>query len=387
MPMLSHVRSKRGPGIAWTPTDGSNEVVAGPPRGAVARTPQLCLTQAAILEIDAHLRESTSPVPFGLLLGELCVCPQENLVYLLSDRVARSRSELSESDPCGQLAAELRSLVAQQEKHGKMAIGWYLGGMGDDPTVDSDVTSVHRQIFPEPWKVLLLRGEVDGITHGAIVRFDGSSGASYRVPFFELLPEREARKTGERRTAIRWKEYHTLGPSPGPGESEALERRADVASPSRWGTKDLHASSEAFRRGLRSLPREKASTPPAAEFLGARATAAQPPDTPQAHASAPLADESDVRTHVRSPARDLDESHAEHARQLPTSIGAGRDRRAPGHDLQHIFVDGTLVPVRWTHNSNRKTRRLATIRRVAITPLLTVLLVLIAVAALSRLAR
>jgi hypothetical protein len=56
----------------------------------------------------------------------------------------------------------------------------------------------------------------------------------------------------------------------------------------------------------------------------------------------------------------------------------------PPSDLQHIFIDGTLVPVRWTRRFNRKSRLLAAIRRVSIAPLLMFVLVILAVAVLYR---
>jgi hypothetical protein len=424
MPMLSHVRSEQSPAIAWQPADGSSGAPGGMLRGAAARTPQLHLTRAAILAVDAHLSESTSPLPFGLLVGALCVCPPQNLVYLLNDAVIRSRTELSESDPYGQLASELRSLVAQQEKHGKSTIGWYLGGMADDLTVDSDLRALHREIFPEPWHVLLLRGEADGIKHGAILRFDGASDSAYPVPFFEVLPEREVRTIGERRTAIRWKEYRTLGPSLHLSQSEVSTPRGEGASPSRWGTRGLNASFESFRQGSRSPSLDKLPAPPAstgssrpqersAERAGAERAeehqhqpsacleeavhpsavhlealaSAATSETRRRSATTPLPSQSESRARV-PPNPDVNAILVEHTRPSPiASIEASGAGRASAPDLQHIFFNGTLVPVRWERRFNRKARVLVTFRRAWIAPLLVLVPVLSTVAALSWLAR
>jgi hypothetical protein len=399
------------------------------PRGGAARTPQLYLTQSAILEVDAHLRESTSPVPFGLLVGALCICPQENLVYLLIDTVTRSRTELSESDPYAQLASELRSLIAQQEKQGKLTIGWYLGGMADDLTLDSDVRGLHRQLLPEPRHLLLLRGEADGIDHGAFLRFDGSSDSAYPIPFFELLPERELRKTGARRSVVRWKEYRSNESAIPLGESDESERRGDLTSSSRWGSRGLNGSVESLRQGSRPPSRDKPAAAPVLRSASPQERAAEhirlerpvehhdPPSAPAREAahpaaeilvprtpvasadtiSAPATEQSPAATpppsgpeplaHTRSPIQEPTPPRVEHVRQSPrTLIETNGARRTPASDLQHIFIDGTLVPVRWTHRRDRNSRLLATIRGLRIAPLLMVALVLLVMAVLYRFA-
>ena len=63
MPTFSRVRRKRGPALSWAPTQDSYYELAQILRSE-GRLP-LYLTQAAILEFEAHLRESSLPLPFG----------------------------------------------------------------------------------------------------------------------------------------------------------------------------------------------------------------------------------------------------------------------------------------------------------------------------------
>ncbi|HMC54601.1 MAG TPA: hypothetical protein VKH19_05475 [Gemmatimonadaceae bacterium] len=292
MPTHSRVRRKRGPAIAWAPTQDSYYELARILRSATGATP-LYLTQAAILEFEAHLRESSSPLPFGLLAGDVCLCPQTKLEYLLIDTVARARIELTDDDPYAQLADELQSLAAEQAKQRKIAIGWYLGGMADDLTLDGDVTNLHRQLFPERWQVALVRGETSGIEHGAFLRFEDIWNRWYSIPFFEFAPERGG-KNRERRTALRWANYRADEPTRPLDEHEGSETKANVASRSWWRSRGFSASLQPLPRSARGKPaRPSADTPPrtpepapaiVAPAERARATRAPAPRAPAAGA-------------------------------------------------------------------------------------------------------
>ena len=250
MPTFSRVRRKRGPALNWAPTDDTYYELAQLLHSE-ARTP-LYLTQPAILECEAHLRETSSPLPFGLLAGEICVCRETELEYLLVDTVCPARTELSEDDPYAQLAEELKSLAAEQAAQSKLAIGWYLGGLADDLTLDNDVTVVHRALFPERWQVALLRGNAD-VDRGAFLRFEDLWSRWYSIPFFESLPEHAGHEKGERGTAIRWANYSASAPTRPLEKFEAAERRAYVPPRSWWETSGLGASLEPFRRAMRGI--------------------------------------------------------------------------------------------------------------------------------------
>ena len=280
MPTHSRIRRKRGPAIAWTPTEDTYYELARLLRGATGATP-LYLAQAAILEFEAHLRVSSSALPFGLLAGEVCLCPQTQLEYLLIDTVARARIMLTEDDPYAQLAAELKSLAAEQVKHRKLAIGWYLGGMSEDLTLDSDVTKLHRELFPERWQVALVRGESSGTQRGAFLRFETLWDRWYSIPFFEFISERGGRNNRERRTALRWANYRADEPARPLEEFEGSERRANEASRSWWRSSGFVASLPLFRSGRETPVR----TP---ERTSERTPAAAPPAVSTPVVSTPL---------------------------------------------------------------------------------------------------
>jgi len=127
---------------------------------------------------------------------------------LLIDEVIRSPTELTADDPGTQLLEALRSLTLEATQRGKLVLGWFMGGMEADLQLDSEAAGVHRELFPEPWQVVLLHDRDSRVESGAIMRLEALTGRSYAIPFFELLPEASARgKQIERRTAVRWANY------------------------------------------------------------------------------------------------------------------------------------------------------------------------------------
>ena len=252
MPTFSRVRRKRGSALIWVPTEDSYYELAQIVRSE-GRLP-LYLTQAAILEFEAHLRESSLPLPFGLLAGDVCICPDTKLEYLLVDTVARARIELGEDDPYAQLAEELQSLVEEQTRQRKVAVGWYLGGLADDLTLDAEVTRVHGHLFPERWQVALVRGAESGVERGAFLRYETIWSRWYAIPFMEFLSERAGHKKGELRTGIRWTNYRADQPARPLDEFEVTVRRANAAPRPSWGARVFGASLEPFLRVGRNSP-------------------------------------------------------------------------------------------------------------------------------------
>jgi hypothetical protein len=270
MPTFSRVRRKRGPALNWAPTEDSYYEMAQLLRKD-ARTP-LYLTQSAILECEAHLSETSSPLPFGLLAGVVCICPETKVEYLLIDTVCRARVVLAEDDPYAQLAGELRLLASDQAKQRKLAIGWYLGGMADDLTLDRDVESLHRELFPERWQVALVRGRDAGVERGAFLRYEDLWDRWYSIPFLEFLTEAAGHRKGEQRTAIRWANYRTETPARPLEEFEVVAQRASGGTRSWLGARGLSVSLEPFRRAVRgsfgrARERTPATTAPAREEL------------------------------------------------------------------------------------------------------------------------
>ena len=350
MPTPLRVRGRPGPAIAWAPTRGTHEVPPEQLRGAT-RLPDLYLTQAAILEIDAHMRESESPLPFGLLAGALCFSPRENLVYLLADTVSRSGTELSGADdPYVGLAADLRSLATEQELRGNLTIGWYVGGMGDDLTLDSDVIELHRELFPEPRHVLLLRGEAAGVQHGAFLHLDGSPSRSYAISFYELLPEHANAKRGERRTAVGWAEYHTHEHDLLHLESDTRAMDGRLLTAARWHPRRLGASLRALRQAFRA--KAPAET--------------RPHSASGEHVSTP------------SPSRDAVPAVVDIAKQQrPARREQSDARQAPEPRVTYVVIDGTIVPFSRARRLSRKYRLYRSARRVMLALLFAVVLLLL----------
>lgn len=207
MTPIRRIRRKLEATIAWTPASDSHHVVA---RLRNARIPPLCVTQAAIRDLEARFA-NTSPVPFGLLSGALCVTPKTDQEYLLVDEIIPARGAISSSDPLTELAEVLRSLSREATSRGRLVQGWYLGGAEDDLRLDPDASSVHLALFPEPQHVLLLRNAPWGAARGGVFRYEQSTERLFPIPFFELLPERT--RAGEPpRSAVRWANYAASEP-------------------------------------------------------------------------------------------------------------------------------------------------------------------------------
>ena len=205
-------RARRlGPAIAWTPTDDPYYLLAGMLNGSKG-LPALSVTQWALLELRSKMKTVQSTLPYGLLAGELCVSPERNAQYLFLDEVTPARNELTEVDLKSQLEAELRSLASDAESRGKIPIGWYVGGIGEDLQLDGEDLSLHREVFPEPWQLVLLHDDTAGDERGAFLRYARASKHLYAIPFFELLPDPSRANATKRRTALHWVNYRPDAP-------------------------------------------------------------------------------------------------------------------------------------------------------------------------------
>lgn len=312
-----------------------------------------------MLELEARLANDPSPVPFGLLAGSLCVCPQTKLEYLLIDEITASRDALTAADPAGELADALRSLASSTVRHGKLALGWYIGGLGEVLQLDLELASVHREVFPDAWQVALLRDARAGAAAGALVRLEPLTNRSYQIPFFELLPDAAGRSGSEApHTAIRWTTYTATEPvlqlSASNGfeakPSEAAATRADGGRAIRWLS---------FFRAQHAAEPE----PPGSSAGRNRRTPVDVPDRPTdtPHVDVPLARSQPLD---ESPA--VDAYPADHSPQPlqaslttpktpvdhPVSAPALVDRpagssavegAAHAQPMQQLFIDGSLV--------------------------------------------
>jgi len=206
------LRRIREPSIRWTPAHESYHVVAAFLKQMQAIPPR-DLSQDALLRLEAHLTRDPGSLPFGLLAGALCECPRTKLSYLLLDDVTPSRSPLTEVDPMSELSNELRWLASDASSRGKLVLGWYIGGLGDDLEPDPETSAVHRELFPEPWQVMLSHDARAGVEHAALRRTDPVSGRLFTIPFCESYAYEWPRgPEGEPLTVVRWATYRASIP-------------------------------------------------------------------------------------------------------------------------------------------------------------------------------
>jgi hypothetical protein len=211
---MRQVRRRIGETIAWTPAHDAHYMVAAI-RGASRNAPHLHVTQAGLAHLETLLATNDTPVPFGLLLGSMCLDPDTRSTYLLVDDAAPSSADLTPEDPLAQLTAELQLLItgASRRRRRTRVLGWYIGGMGDDLSLDDEIPSMHRRLFPEPWHSVLVHGGDGSDGHGAFFRLDPVEQRLFRAPFAESLPKGWRRHTtGETPSAVRWSSYRANRP-------------------------------------------------------------------------------------------------------------------------------------------------------------------------------
>jgi hypothetical protein len=308
---LHPVRRTQPPGIAWTPAHDSYYVLAGLLPHATANLP-IHVTQSALLQLEARLGDGARPVPFGLLAGGYYSCPQSRAVYLLVDSVLPSRADLTPEDPRAQIAAELRRLAAEARKGSDLAVGWYLGGMGAAPELDSEVDSLHRELFPERWQVVLLHDTSAETGNGAFVRFESMGEKYYIIPFVEELSGKAAReKSGVRRTAVHWSNYRTTDPVSPLDAPVAAQIAAGGESGSPSSGKRLGQWMESLRRAVSGAPATNV-----------------PPRT---------------AVHAGPATRGAASADAPHATVAPPADASRGAVAVPTLATHHVFIDGELI--------------------------------------------
>jgi hypothetical protein len=206
----SRARRSLGPAITWIPAHDSYYVMARILSDSTG-LPDLRVTQPALLELQRQINEARMTLPYGLLAGQRCLAPGTGVEYLLVDDITPARRELTESDLRSQLKSELRSLSSSAGRRGKLAFGWYVSGLGEELQLDGEDLSLHREMFPDPWQVVLLHDNSSGLERGAFVRYSSMTNRSYALPFFEVLAD-AVPDVDEARTALQWTNYRSLEP-------------------------------------------------------------------------------------------------------------------------------------------------------------------------------
>lgn len=332
-------RRERSPSIEWKPAHDAHYVLASILRHSQG-VPPLYVTQAALLQLETHLTRNPASLPFGLLAGKLCVCTRTKLLYLLLDEATRSRSELSDADDLGsQIRTELTSLASGALERKKVVLGWYIGGIGESLELDSDTISLHRELFPEPWQVVLVHDTESGVENGAFVRAEPFTDRTYPIPFYETLPEKAARgKAGEHLTTLRWVNYRSPEPvSPFTdaklAELAAAGGRAVRSSPGRGRWAQLFRSAEITARSDGSRHSERKTRP--------IAPAASPAAYPSPRAPVISETLSPPPAPIIPPVAPVERLQEE--ARLPTTAEASDPSPEVLGPVQYIFLDGDLV--------------------------------------------
>jgi hypothetical protein len=318
-------------------------------RRAAVRIDPLYVTQAAIAACEAHVG-GTQVVPFGLLVGTACVCPRTKIEYLLLDEVLPARIELTPDEPDTQLAAELRDLATVAESRDKLVLGWYLGGMDEVLRLDAELERLHRDLFPEPWQVALVRSRGTEPEQGAFLRLDPMAGRFYPVPFFELSPDSAQNGVTEGlRTGVAWATYRTQQPvlplsatSPAPAQPvETSIRRWLGSFRSRPATANSPSSSIRPPAGRHAFaPRPRSEAPPDVPFEPHGASVNASPVQMPAPALTPTPPQSASLTEERAKVVEMPDPPAEVAfPALPEEAG-GASRHLPTIERRRLVLFG-----------------------------------------------
>jgi hypothetical protein len=352
------LRRVRGPWIQWAPARESYYVLAGILKQSKGMPP-LDVTQDAIARLEAHLTGDPASLPFGLLAGQLCECPRTKLRYLLLDDVTRARSPLTDADPTMELSEELRWLAADASSRGKMVLGWYIGGLGDDLELDPDTSALHRELFPELWQVVLVHDVRAGVERGALLRADRVSDRLYAAPFFETYPEKAPRgPAGEPLTMLRWTTY--LASEPVAPYSDTMiaklatgSARAEPRSLWRrrwselvgWDNETAHPA--APNSSTATTPRLSTSLTPERSETPARSETRARSETPKRSVTPERLPPPEARrapTAPAHPAATSGEPASEEPRRAPASPQATTPAVEAQAPVQYIYMNGDLVP-------------------------------------------
>ena len=219
------IQRKLGRAVAWEPTHDAYYLVAELLTSS-RKLPPVYIDQAALRTVETRLLEGDVPFTFGLLAGNHYRCPRLRREYLLIDTVMAAHIEPTGRSMKAALTQELWALSAIAKKHGRLTIGWYLGGAQVLEPLTRDDMALHTAIFPEPWQIMLVRDGFESVRHGAFIRIEPTESRPYAIRFFELLPGSLSADDHALPTALHWANYRT---------GDTVERAAsiDVAPPVR----------------------------------------------------------------------------------------------------------------------------------------------------------
>lgn len=191
--------------VRWLPLDDAYYLLAEVMTST--RAAPLVVMQEALLQVEAHAASEVYGSSCGVLCGGHYRDPKSEAVYLLVEGVERATRTDRGGDPYASLAADLSRAIASAERGGRVVVGWYRFDVALSQRVPIADVGIHRSLFREPWQVALLRDGADGEGSGAFVRVESTEGRAFRIPFFELIPRKQGRGHGPKRTSVQWRNY------------------------------------------------------------------------------------------------------------------------------------------------------------------------------------
>ncbi len=176
---------------------------------AIAPLYPIVIEQSALREIRAHIAASSTEVA-GLLVGELCECPETGRLWIKASTAIRSEETLTEEIGPEALDDALAGLAGQIHEEGRHVVGWYhshdlLGVF----LSERDVT-VHNLRFGKRWQFALVVINGDRPAGGVFQRTErGALPRTIYQPFQELLEAESLLRDGRRRSYVDWGNYTT----------------------------------------------------------------------------------------------------------------------------------------------------------------------------------
>ncbi len=217
--------------ILWSPvTDG--------PRRPATIPFRIFLAQRALVTVHGHL--ATAPRGgqglLGVLVGDLCECPETKISYLVIDEAIRLDQAVYGDRTKDVLTGLWSRVEAQLEQSNARLLGWYHSHPPLGIGLSSRDVETHEQYFREPWQVALVLSAGGDPPAGGFFRAGADvSWPSACLPFYELLQDDSFRPDGKKRSFVTWKNYRAYNavaappsqaqaPAAGPGEPAVFPR-------------------------------------------------------------------------------------------------------------------------------------------------------------------
>ena len=191
--------------ILWYPAGrGSRDTGMG--RGGYP----VFLDQSVLNAVRTHVEDSPNDPLLGFLAGELFVCSDIEVQYLVVDGVFVCRYPIENDDPMPTFARVWDRLREEVERRHTQLVGWYRSFPRGDPSLAALDVAAHGAHFTEPWQIAIGLRPDRMRPAGGLYRMKPEHGwASSPLSFYELLDHQPRRSTGGKRTQLTWKNYHT----------------------------------------------------------------------------------------------------------------------------------------------------------------------------------